>query len=77
MILLIGAKSILRLEEVKMKLIFALFLSVWLLGCTSGHPVPPEAFKDCHDAGGTPAYKSGTNHTQFICVQPGGELKNF
>ena len=47
-----------------------------LVGCTA-HPVPKEAFKYCHDNGGTPAYKSTLRKTTFICVFPGDKLKNF
>ena len=54
-----------------------LILIIGLVGCGSGHPVPVEAFKICHDNGGTPAYKSSYQQTKFICVFPGDELKGF
>lgn len=51
---------------------FLMALSVSLLvGCTSGHPVPPEAFKACIDKGWKPVYKSTTSGTHFECVPLG------
>ena len=45
-----------------------LILLLGALGCTSGHPVPGEAFESCSESGGTPEYESNGNSTKFKCV---------
>lgn len=47
-------------------LAFALIVSA----CSEGHPVPPEAFTSCIDAGGQPVYHSQGSYTKFECKLP-------
>lgn len=47
-------------------------------GCSSGHPVPPEAYQSCIDSGGVPFYVSAFGKgTQFICGPKGTTSLKF